>query len=95
MVSIEGRKKGRKRTLGGQTVYKNGSIDTSLGPSLFSLDTTFKWEKADGTEGISAIAPSMHWGSSKPPSWLISASFFLSLLGRETLVYSTPQPIYA
>ncbi len=33
--------------------------------------------------------PSMHLGSSTQPSWLISASFCLSLLGRETLVYTS------
>ncbi len=32
----------RKRTLAGQTVYKNGSIDTIYDPHLFSLDSTFK-----------------------------------------------------
>jgi hypothetical protein len=32
----------RKRTLAGQTVYKNESIDTSFDPPLFSLDSTFK-----------------------------------------------------
>jgi hypothetical protein len=32
----------RKRTLAGQTVYRNGSIDTSFRPtSMFSFDSTF------------------------------------------------------
>jgi hypothetical protein len=37
MVSIGA----RKRSLAGQTAYKNGSIDTSFEPPLFSLDSTF------------------------------------------------------
>jgi hypothetical protein len=38
MVSIWG----RKRTLSDNTVYQNGSIDTSFDSSLFSLHHTFK-----------------------------------------------------
>jgi hypothetical protein len=38
MVSIGG----QKMTLSGETVYKNGSIDTSFDPPLFSLDSTCK-----------------------------------------------------
>jgi hypothetical protein len=41
MVSIGA----RKRTLAGQTVYRNGSTDNSFGPPLFSLDSTFKQAK--------------------------------------------------
>jgi hypothetical protein len=33
--------KGRKRTLADNTVYQNGSIDTTLHPLLFSLDSTW------------------------------------------------------
>ncbi len=33
----------RKMTLADKTVYQNGSIDTSFGPLLFSLDSTNKW----------------------------------------------------
>ncbi len=32
-----------KRTLAGKTVYNYGSIDTSLDPLLFSLDSIFKF----------------------------------------------------
>jgi hypothetical protein len=32
----------RKRTLAGQTVYKNESTVTSFDPPLFSLDSSFK-----------------------------------------------------
>ncbi len=38
MVSIGS----RKRTLACQTVFKNGLIDTTFDPPLFSLDSTFK-----------------------------------------------------
>jgi hypothetical protein len=38
MVSIEA----WKRTLADKKVYKNGSIDTSFDPPLFSLDSIFK-----------------------------------------------------
>jgi hypothetical protein len=37
--------KGRKRTLADKTVYQYGSIDASLDPPLFSLDSTFTVKK--------------------------------------------------
>jgi hypothetical protein len=42
MVSIGA----RKRTLAGNTVYKNGSIDTSFYPPLFSFENTFRSYKS-------------------------------------------------
>jgi hypothetical protein len=37
----------RKKTLAGQTVYKNGSIDISFDPPMFSLNSTFNEKVKD------------------------------------------------
>ncbi len=51
-----------KRTLAGKTVYKNGSIDTSLDPLLFSLDSTFKFTlRCQQYDIVPIICHGCHW----------------------------------